>query len=128
MGERKEAGEIFNPNSRTLCPNPNFNPNQAAGLTNLPYFPQPYAGNIINNIDPVSARLAALYPNPTLDGRSNNFARTSTLTDDANRPTLRLDYNINDKNDIFGRYAWGQRNRFVPGFFGGIADGTNTSA
>lgn len=127
-GQFVRSGQIFNPNSRSLCPNPNFNPNQAASLTNLPFFPQPYANNIITNIDPVSAQLAAIYPNPTLAGRSNNFARTPTLTDDANRPTVRLDYKINDKNDIFGRYAWGQRNRFVPGFFGGLADGTNTSA
>jgi hypothetical protein len=129
-GEFVRQGQIFDPRSRALCPNPNFNPNQAAGLTNLPFFPQPFAGNVIPTaaIDPVSARFAALYPNPTLGGTSNNFARTPNLTDDANRWTTRLDYKINDKNDIFGRYAWGQRNRFVPGFFGGLADGTDTSA
>ncbi len=127
-GQFVRAGQIFNPNSRTLCPNPSFNPNQAAGLTNLPFFPQPYAGNIVSNIDPVSARLAALFPNPTLGGTSNNFARTPTLTDDGDRFTTRLDYKINSKNDIFGRYAYGKRDRFVPGFFGGLADGTDTSA
>ncbi|MBA2493445.1 MAG: TonB-dependent receptor [Acidobacteria bacterium] len=127
-GNFVRVGQIFNPNSRMLCPNPNFNPNQAPGLTNLPYFPQPFAGNIISNIDSVSARLAALFPNPTLGGTSNNFARTPTLTDDANRFTTRLDYKINARNDIFGRYAYGKRDRFVPGFFGGLADGTDTSA
>lgn len=127
-GNFVRAGQIFNPNSRALCPNPNFNPNQAASLTNLPYFPQPYAGNIVSAIDPVSAKFAALFPNPTLGGTSNNFARTPTLTDDANRLTTRIDYKINSRNDIFGRYAYGKRNRFVPGFFGGLADGTDTSA
>ncbi|MBA2619711.1 MAG: carboxypeptidase regulatory-like domain-containing protein, partial [Acidobacteria bacterium] len=127
-GQVVRAGQIFDPRSRTLCPNPNFNPNQVAGLTNLPYFLQPFTGNIISTIDPVSARFAALFPNPTLGGTSNNFARTPTLTDDANRFTTRLDYKINSKNDIFGRYAYGKRARFVPGFFGGLADGTDTSA
>ena len=127
-GQFVRTGQIFNPNSRTLCPNPNFNPNQAASLTNLPYFPQAYAGNTISNIDPVSARFAALFPNPTLGGTSNNFARTPTLSDDGDRFTTRLDYKINSKNDIFGRYAYGKRDRFVPGFFGGLADGTDTSA
>jgi Carboxypeptidase regulatory-like domain/TonB dependent receptor/TonB-dependent Receptor Plug Domain len=127
-GQVVRTGQIFNPNSRTLCPNPNFNPNQAASLTNLPYFPQPYAGNVVSNIDPVSARFAALFPNPTIGGTSNNFARTPTLTDDGDRFTTRLDYKINGKNDIFGRYAYGKRARFVPGFFGGVADGTDTSA
>jgi hypothetical protein len=127
-GQVVRSGQIFNPNSRTLCPNPGYNPSLPAGLTNLPYFPQPYAGNIISTIDASAARFAALYPNPTLSGTSNNFARTPTLTDDANRFTTRIDYKINGKNDIFGRYAYGKRSRFVPGFFGGLADGTDTSA
>ncbi|MBA3692105.1 MAG: TonB-dependent receptor [Acidobacteria bacterium] len=127
-GQVVRQGQIFDPRSRTLCPNPNFNPAQPAGLTNLPFFPQPFAGNIITNIDPAAARFAALFPNPTQAGRSNNFARTPTLTDDANRLTTKLDYKINSKNDIFGRYAYGKRDRFVPGFFGGLADGTDTSA
>lgn len=127
-GQFVRAGQIFDPRSRTLCPNPNFNPNQAASLTNLPYFPQPFAGNVVANVDPVAARFAALFPSPTIGGASNNFARTPTLTDDGDRFTTRLDYKINDANDIFGRYAYGKRARFVPGFFGGLADGTDTSA
>lgn len=127
-GQFVRTGQIFNPSSRTLCPNPAFNAAAAVSLTNMPYFPQPYANNVINNIDPVSAKLAALYPNPTLTGTSNNFARTPTLTDDANRLTTRIDYNINTKHNIFGRYVYSKRDRFVPGFFGGVADGTDTSA
>jgi outer membrane receptor protein involved in Fe transport len=129
-GQVVRIGQIFDPTSRTNCPNPAFNPGQPASITNMPFFPQPFAGNIIPAaaIDPVSAQFASIYPNPTLSGRSNNFARTPNLSDDANRWTTRIDYRINDKNDIFGRYAWGQRNRFVPGFFGGVADGTDTSA
>lgn len=127
-GQVVRSGQVFNPNSRTLCPNAAFNPNAAASLTNMPYFPQPYTGNIVSNIDPVSAKFAALYPNPTLGGTSNNFARTPTLTDDADRFTTRLDYSINTKHSIFGRYVYSKRDRFVPGFFGGVADGTDTSA
>jgi hypothetical protein len=127
-GQFVRTGQIFNTNSRTLCPNPAFNPNQAASLTNAPYFPQPYAGNIVTNIDPVSARLAALYPTPTQSGTSNNFARTPVLTDDANRFTTRIDYTLNQKHSVFGRYVYSKRDRFVPGFFGGVADGTDTSA
>ncbi len=127
-GQFVRTGQIFNPNSRTLCPNPAFNPATAPSLTNLPYFPQPYVGNIVSTIDPVSARFAALYPNPTLGGTSNNFARTPTLTDDADRFTTRIDYSIDSKHSIFGRYVYSKRDRFVPGFFGGVADGTDTSA
>jgi hypothetical protein len=105
----------------------------------MPYFPQPYTGNIIPTaaIDPVAAKFASIYPNPNANLTAtpnaagvvgNNYVRTPTLTDDANRWTTRFDYKISEKNNVFARYAYGKRNRFVPGFFGGLADGTDTSA
>ena len=57
-----------------------------------------------------------------------NFVRTPSLIDDNDRFTTRLDFKFNDSHNIFGRYAYTARDRFVPGFFGGIADGTATSA
>ena len=132
-GQFVRAGMIFNP--ATTRANPCFGVAGTGTYGTLPFIRDPFAGNIIPTVDAVSARLMSLYPTPTLNGTpnaagivGNNFARTPNLSDDANRWTTRLDYKINDKNDIFGRYAWGQRNRFVPGFFGGLADGTDTSA
>jgi hypothetical protein len=132
-GQFVRTGQIFNPATRRA--NPCLGVAGTGTYGTLPVISDPYPGNIITTLDPVATQFMALYPNPTLGGTpnaagvvGNNFARTPTLTDDANRWTTRLDYRINDKNDIFGRYAWGQRNRFVPGFFGGLADGTDTSA
>src|SRR5262249_15109746 len=125
-GQVVRTGQIFDPRSQTNCPNPAFNPAVAPSLTNLPYFPQPFGGNIIPNglIDSVSAKFLANYPLPNISGTpnaagvvGNNFVRTPTLTDDADRITTRFDYKINGKNNIFGRYAYGKRDRFVPGFF-----------
>lgn len=132
-GQFVRTGQIFNPT--TTRPNPCLGLTGGTTYGNLPFIRDPFAGNIIPTVDPVSARLIALYPNPTGGGTpnaagvvGNNFARTPTLSDDADRFTTRLDFRINEKSDIFGRYAWGKRDRFVPGFFGGLADGTDTSA
>ncbi|HXG85074.1 MAG TPA: TonB-dependent receptor [Pyrinomonadaceae bacterium] len=120
------AGQIFDPRTQVL--NPRFNTAQPASPLNPRFIRQAFAGNIISNIDPVAARLAALYPNPNQPGRGNNFVRTPSLKDDNNRFTTRLDYQLNGSNNMFGRYAYTARDRFVPGFFGGVADGTDTSA
>jgi Carboxypeptidase regulatory-like domain/TonB dependent receptor-like, beta-barrel len=125
-GQFVRQGQLFDP--RTQVANPLFNQSQPVSVFNPQFIRQPFAGNIIPNIDPVAAKLAGLYPSPTLAGRANNFARTPSLADDQDRWIIRLDYRFNDKNDVFGRYAFTKRLRFVPGFFGGIADGTDTSA
>jgi hypothetical protein len=125
-GQFVRQGQLFDP--RTQVANPLFNPSQPVSPFNPQFIRQPFAGNIIANIDPVAAKLAAQYPSPTLSGRANNFARTPSLSDDQNRLISRIDYKINSQNDIFGRYAFTKRNRFVPGFFGGTPDGTDTSA
>ncbi len=125
-GQFLRAGQIFDP--RTQIANPNFNPAQPATPLNPRFIRQAFAGNIISNIDPVAARLASIYPSPNQPGRSNNFFRTPSLKDDSNRFTTRIDYQLNASNNMFGRYAYTARDRFVPGFFGGVADGTDTSA
>ena len=125
-GQFVRQGQLFDP--RTQVANPLFNAAQPVSPFNPQFIRQPFAGNIISNIDPTAAKLAAQYPGPTLPGRGNNFARTPSISDDQNRFISRLDYKINSQNDIFGRYAFTKRIRFVPGFFGGVPDGTDTSA
>lgn len=125
-GQFVRQGQIFDP--RTQVPNPLFNSAQPASPLNPQFIRQPFAGNIINNIDPVAARLAAIYPSPTQSGRSNNFARSPSVQDDVDRFITRVDYRNDTANEFYGRYAYTQRDRFVPGFFGGVADGTDTSA
>ena len=94
-----------------------------------------FIGNEIPSlcIDPAAAKILALVPpanNPgtgTL-GNVNNFANARSLIDDANSYTGRFDWNTNSKNNVFVRYTNTHRFRFVPGTFGGILDGTSTSA
>jgi outer membrane receptor protein involved in Fe transport len=125
-GQFVRQGQIFDP--RTQVANPKFDPTKPVSPLNPQFIRLPFPGNIISNPDPTAAKLMTFYPSPTLPGRSNNFARTPSLSDDQDRLTTRIDFRLNERNDLFGRYAYLKRLRFVPGFFGGIADGTDTSA
>ena len=84
-------------------------------------------------LDPVSQRILALLPAPNVVPDSgplnaNNFIRQPNIIDDTDSYTTRGDWNIDNNNNIFVRYTYTDRFRFVPGTFGGIADGTSTSA
>src|SRR5499433_102612 len=92
-GQFVRQGQIFDP--RTQVANPLFNSSLPASPFNPQFIRQPFVGNIISNIDPVAAKLAAQYPSPTLAGRANNFARTPSLSDDQDRLITRIDYRLN---------------------------------
>jgi len=57
--------------------------------------------------------------------RRNSRAR---MTDKADSYNGRVDWVATLRDSIFVRYTKSNRNRFIPGFYGGIADGTSTSA
>lgn len=90
---------------------------------------QPFPGHTIpaDRIDPVAARLLSLLPQPNAPG-PNNFLRQANVTDDADRILLRLDLRPSERDSVFGRYIYSKRDRFIPGFFGGIIDGTVASS
>jgi hypothetical protein len=54
--------------------------------------------------------------------------RNGVLSDDNDNCDGRIDWDPADKDIVFARYAYSNRARFIPGYFGGIADGTSTSA
>ncbi|HTM47291.1 MAG TPA: carboxypeptidase regulatory-like domain-containing protein [Bryobacteraceae bacterium] len=92
---------------------------------------QPFANNQIpaNRLDPVALKLMALFPQPTLAGKQlNNFARNAGQLDDNDRYNGRVDFQPSSTDTVFGRYSFTTRDRFIPGNFGGIADGTSSSS
>jgi hypothetical protein len=90
---------------------------------------QPFPNNTIpaNRIDPTAAAILALVPEANQAGASNYF-RQPEVTDDADRILGRLDYRPSATDSFFVRYIYSNRSRFIPGAFGGIVDGTGTSA
>ena len=89
----------------------------------------PFANNRIpaDRIDPVARRVLDLLPMPNA-ALPNNFINQPEVEDDADRYLGRVDVRLSDSDTVFGRYIYSDRFRFVPGWFGGVLDGTSTSA
>ena len=94
-----------------------------------PLTQQPFANNTIpiDRIDPVAARIMALVPLPNTPG-ANNFIRQPNVEDESDRFLGRFDFPLGGGGHLFARYIGSDRLRFVPGWFGGVLDGTSTSA
>ncbi len=90
---------------------------------------QNFANNTIPSlrIDPVAAAILAMVPLPNASG-ANNFIRQPDITDDNDRFSGRVDLRASANDNFFGRYSFNKRFRFVPGWFGGLLDGSSTSA
>ena len=90
---------------------------------------QNFANNTIpgSRIDPASAAILALIPAANQPG-ANNFFRTADLLDNSDRFLGRFDFRPGANDSMFARYIYSNRTRQIPGAFGGIIDGTGTSA
>jgi len=91
---------------------------------------QPFPNNQIpaGRIDTAVAKLMTLFPQPNLPGELNNYTRNALATDNDDSYDGRIDWIPSQQDTVFGRFSYSNRSRFIPGFFGGIADGTSTSA
>ncbi|HEX8292681.1 MAG TPA: TonB-dependent receptor [Pyrinomonadaceae bacterium] len=96
-------------------------------------------GSFVNNqipaqcLDPLAQRVLALLPAPNVVPGTgplnlNNFIRNPGITDDTDSYTGRFDWQQSAKNSFFVRYTLSDRFRHVPGIFGGVVDGTGSSA
>lgn len=79
-------------------------------------------------LDPYALKIMNLFPLPNQPGEFNNLARVGAIVDDTDSYNGRLDWNATDKDLVFGRATIANRKRDIPGYYGGIADGTGTSA
>jgi hypothetical protein len=95
--------QIFNPYSTT--PDPNC-PGQ--------YIRSPYANNKITNIDPVAKKILSYYPTATgssvqTANGQNNFVSNVNNIDHYWSSTSRLDYNLSDRQKLFGHFIISER-------------------
>jgi outer membrane receptor protein involved in Fe transport len=90
---------------------------------------QPFPNNTIpaNRIDPVAARIVGMLPVPNATG-NNNFINQPNVEDKSERYLGRVDVRLGESDNVFARYIYTDRFRYVPGFLGGVLDGTSTSA
>jgi hypothetical protein len=87
------------------------------GLNNLS------AAAAAGRLDANAIKLLNLYPNPTSAGLVNNFTNSPKLFEHRNAFDARMDFNFNDKNQVFFRFSLADDPQFIPGIFGGVADG-----
>lgn len=90
----------------------------------------PFSNNQIpsGRIDTAMAGLMGLFPTANILGDLNNFIRTAPVIDNNDSYTGRMDWMASAADNVFGRYSYFTRFRFLGGNFGGVADGTSTSA
>ncbi len=74
-------------------------------------------------IDPNAVTLLNLFPLPTAGGVSSNFATSPNLYQHNNQFDVRGDFDVSDKDQIFARASYWDNPQFIPGPFGGVADG-----
>ncbi|HEV8346945.1 MAG TPA: TonB-dependent receptor [Vicinamibacterales bacterium] len=113
----------------TVVPTANERQGIFSGTVRDPLTGLPFANNTIpaDRIDPIARQMMDLFPLPNASA-ANNFFRTANTTDDAERYLARVDLHFSNRDNMFARYFHSDRDRFIPGNFGGIADGTSTSA
>jgi hypothetical protein len=93
--------------------------------TQLGFVREAFPGNIIpaGRLDPNAIKLLNLYPAPTSGGLFNNFASNPALANNVDQFDVRVDHSFSQKDNIFGRLSFQEVPTFLPGPFGGIADG-----
>src|ERR1700722_14950638 len=81
--------------------------------------------NIIpaGRLDPNAVKLMNLFPSPTTGSLLNNYANSPKLFEHSNSFDARMDFNFNEKNQLFYRFSLVDDPQFIPGIFGGVADG-----
>jgi Carboxypeptidase regulatory-like domain/TonB-dependent Receptor Plug Domain len=88
-------------------------------LANCPDLNQIPAGRI----DPNAVKLLNLYPAPTSGGVSSNFADSPNLYQHNNQFDVRGDFDPSEKDQVFARVSYWDNPQYIPGPFGGVADG-----
>jgi Carboxypeptidase regulatory-like domain len=108
-----DTGQLFYPASETVT---TCATGANAGQSVLIGTPVP--GNVITAIDPVAAHVLSLkaFPAPNVSGSSSgtNYVNTEPGTRYDHQVDARVDYDISEKDQIFGRYIFGEANIFSP--------------
>jgi hypothetical protein len=74
-------------------------------------------------LDANAIKLLNLYPLPTSGSVTSNFASNPNLFEHRNAFDARVDFDITQKDQVFFRFSYVDDPQFIPGPFGGVADG-----
>ncbi len=105
MTPAERTGDFSAPGLPTIYDPLSVNPNCPAGSTcGRTAFP----GNIIpsTRINPTSTFLLSLFPLPTNNALTNNFTTAASGGGNTDQYTARVDQNITERQQIFGRFSY----------------------
>jgi hypothetical protein len=74
-------------------------------------------------IDPLAARLSALFPSPNVNINGSNFLAEPKRQETQNNFDVRIDYNIASQDALFGRFSYEDQPSFIPSPFNNALDG-----
>jgi hypothetical protein len=75
-------------------------------------------------LDPLAQRLAALYPAAgPINSSGLNFVANPVRQESRNNFDVRVDQKFSDKDNTFFRFSYESQPSFIPGTYGGLADG-----
>ena len=116
------AGEIFDARlAQANCGVPFQYDGAGQALNIIPATPVVAGGG---SLDPLALRLAALYPAAgALQPSGNNFLANPVRRETRNNFDARVDQKFSDKDNAFVRFSIENQPSFIPGTFGGLADG-----
>jgi hypothetical protein len=77
----------------------------------------------LGRLDPNAIALLKLYPAPINGDLTSNFQASPAISENRNAFDARVDLNQSDKNQLFFRFSYVDDPQFIPGIFGGVADG-----
>jgi len=118
-------GTVYDPSTTRPVTQGQVDPVTGIVATGSGFVRDPFTGNQIpaGRLDPKAITLLDLYPAPNAAGLFNNFTSNPVIRDKINQFDVRVDHNFSDRDQMFSRISYSDEPTFLPGPFGGIADG-----
>jgi hypothetical protein len=107
------GGYVRDPFGLSTCSGSTISLAACPGLNQIP----------ADRIDANAVKLLNLFPLPTNGGVSSNFGASPNLYQHNNQFDVRGDFDMSEKDQVFARVSYWDNPQFIPGPFGGIADG-----
>ncbi len=143
LGRSYQQGTVLDPATTRLVTAGNVDPVSGIQATSTGYVRDPFgcAASVraptfgtcpnlnripANRIDANAVSLLDLYPAPVTSATNllfNNFADNPNLFEHRNQFDIRADYDPSEKNQVFYRFSYSDDPQYIPGPFGGVADG-----
>jgi len=125
-GHATFVGEIFNTyQTQASALNPDGVCGVPIGTDALGNPTNKFTGNagINTPLDPLAARLSALFPAPNTNINGSNFLAEPKRKATQNNFDIRIDHNISGRDSLFGRFSYEDQPSFIPSPFNNALDG-----